>query len=62
MQKKKPTKRVYKPTKFGEGLRSGTAEWQSLQRNALKRQRDEEAAWETMLPGRQRNWNVQCGR
>jgi hypothetical protein len=37
MQKKKTTRRVYNPTKFGEGLRPGTAEWQSIRRSALKR-------------------------
>jgi hypothetical protein len=40
--------KVYKPTKFGEGMQPGTAEWEQNRRKLLKEQRAEDRAWAKM--------------
>jgi hypothetical protein len=42
MQKKKPTRRVYRPTKFGESPQPGAAEWEMIRRRVRKEERDAE--------------------
>jgi hypothetical protein len=42
MQKKKPTRSVYRPTKFGEGPQPGAAEWEMIRRRVRKEERDAE--------------------
>jgi hypothetical protein len=46
MEKRKHRRRVYKPTKFGEGLQPGSAEWELIVRQCRKQRRDEDRAWE----------------
>jgi hypothetical protein len=55
MEKKRPRRRAYKPAKFGEGLQSGTAEWELIRRQRRKLDREETKAWEARAPlsGRQ---------
>jgi hypothetical protein len=53
MKPAKPRVKVYKPTRFGEEMESGTVEWEWNQRRLRKERREDDRQWAEIQAKRQ---------